>query len=140
MTTIELNQYTITDIENIKFSGFQYTLPQTLLDIIKKIENELQISDTTDKKEHDDKKYNSNKNMKRMDNRNNNNNNNRTNYKPKDLLNEDWESVRNFKTTKIDTKEGVEKSINNIRILLNKISAKNYELQKNVILDSVNEF
>ena len=39
--------YSITDIENIKFSGFQYTLPKTLLDLVKKIEGEIQIQDTT---------------------------------------------------------------------------------------------
>ena len=135
--------YSITDIENIKFSGFQYTLPKTLLDLVKKIEGEIQIQDTTEKKtnDFDDKKYNQYKNMKRTEHKHNrhNNNNNIYNRQP-EIINEDWESIRNFKSTKIETKEGIEKSINNIRILLNKISIKNYETQKKVILDSIQEF
>jgi hypothetical protein len=133
----DLQYYSLTDVENIKFSGFQYTLPAAFLELIKKIESELQVTDFVDKKEHsnnhDERKY-PNKNPKRMDHYNRN----AKNMKP--MNNEDWESIRNFKSTKIETKEGVEKSINNIRILLNKISTKNYETQKNVILESVTEY
>ena len=126
--------YTINDIENIMFNGFEYRLPQNIIDIIKKIENNLNLSNIVDKKDnYEDKgRY---KNIKRVEHSNHKNN---KIIKP--LNNEDWESLRNFKLTKIDTKEGVEKSINNIRILLNKISTKNYETQKNVILDSVTEY
>ena len=132
--------YSIADIENIKFSGFQYTLPKTLLDLVKKIEGEIQIQDVSEKKvnDFDDRKYNQHKNMKRTEHKHNRHNNN-YNRQP-EILNEDWESIRNFKSTKIETKEGIEKSINIIRILLNKISIKNYETQKKVILDSIQEF
>lgn len=135
--------YSIADFENIKFSGFQYTLPKTLIDLVKKIEGEIQIQDTYEKKtnDYDDKKYNHHKNMKRTDHKHNrHNNNNNYNNRQTVILNEDWESIRNFKSTKIETKEGIEKSINNIRILLNKISIKNYETQKKIILDSIQEF
>ena len=39
-----------------------------------------------------------------------------------------------FKVTKVETKIGVEKDINEIRISLNKISNKNYDSQKDIIL------
>ena len=42
-----------------------------------------------------------------------------------------------FKTTKLETKEGVEKQINEIRICLNKISAKNYDAQKDIIFEKI---
>ena len=126
--------YTIKDIDNIMFNGFEYRLPQNIIDIIKKIENELNLSNIVDKKDNYEDKGRF-KNTKRVEHSNHKNN---KNIKP--LNNEDWESLRNFKSTKIDTKEGVEKSINNIRILLNKISTKNYETQKNVILESVTEY
>lgn len=130
--------YTISEIENIKYSGFQYVLPENIIELIKKLESEVQITETTDKKEqsnYEERGRHQYKNVKRIDNFNHRNN---RNLKP--MNNEDWESVRNFKSTKIDTKEGVEKCISNIRILLNKISSKNYETQKNIIVDSVTEY
>jgi len=51
---------------------------------------------------------------------------------------EDWEAIRQFKTTKIETKTGVEKNINDIRILLNKMSAATYEKQCAAIIAEIN--
>lgn len=51
-----------------------------------------------------------------------------------------WENVRNFKTTKIEKKEGIDKKINDIRICLNKISAKNYDTQKETIFNHIQSF
>jgi len=53
-------------------------------------------------------------------------------------IEEDWESVRNFKVTKIEKKEGIEKKINEIRIALNKISEKNKIEQTEKIIDLIN--
>ena len=47
---------------------------------------------------------------------------------------DDWIATKKIKPTKIDVKTGVEKDINDIRISLNKISTKNYESQKEIIL------
>jgi hypothetical protein len=58
------------------------------------------------------------------------------NTKTEDLS---WENVRNFKITKMEKKEGVEKQMNDIRICLNKISAKNYDTQQEIILNYIIE-
>lgn len=47
------------------------------------------------------------------------------------------EEFGEFKPTKIETKEGIEKTINEIRIVLNKMTKKNYEIQRNKILESI---
>jgi len=47
------------------------------------------------------------------------------------------ETFGEFKPTKIETKEGIEKTINEIRIILNKMTKKNYEIQRNKILESI---
>jgi hypothetical protein len=60
-----------------------------------------------------------------------------TNLEKEDLS---WENVRNFKTTKIEKKEGIDKKINDIRICLNKISAKNYDTQKETIFSHIQSF
>ncbi len=62
-------------------------------------------------------KYNNN-NPRSNNNNNNNNNSSATS-------NEDWENVRNFKTTQLAKREGVDKNIDQIRIQLNKFSEKN---------------
>jgi hypothetical protein len=50
-----------------------------------------------------------------------------------------WENVRNFKTTKLEKKEGIDKKINDIRICLNKISAKNYDTQTGTIINHIQD-
>jgi hypothetical protein len=61
------------------------------------------------------------------------------NIKPDYYANPDktWEKVKPFKTTVIDKKEGIDKRINEIRICLNKISNKNYDVQKESIIQSM---
>jgi hypothetical protein len=49
----------------------------------------------------------------------------------------DWSTTRNFKPTILQKKEGIEKEINDIRISLNKISNKNYEIHRDNILQII---
>ena len=67
--------------------------------------------------------------------------NKRRGPKNKDRVVMDWDNVRlpAFTPTKIETKDGIEKQINDFRILLNKISAKNYETQRDIIVIKINE-
>lgn len=53
---------------------------------------------------------------------------------------EDWEAVRAFKATKIEAKVGIEKTVNDVRIALNKMSASNYEKQKDAVLELVGSY
>lgn len=53
---------------------------------------------------------------------------------------EHWNSNKSFNLTKSMTKEGVEKNINDIRISLNKISNKNYETHRDIILNLIENF
>lgn len=52
---------------------------------------------------------------------------------------QEWADIKNFKVTQIKTSEGIEKEINEIRSMLNKLSAKNYETMKETILQRVKE-
>lgn len=47
------------------------------------------------------------------------------------------ETIGEFKPTKLETKEGIEKTINEIRINLNKMTKKNYEIQRNKIIELI---
>ena len=52
---------------------------------------------------------------------------------------EDWNKMRQFKTTKVENKEGIEKGFTDIRVLMNKLSSKNYETQKESIFIMLEE-
>ncbi len=56
-----------------------------------------------------------------------------------DMNIDDWEAMRNFKPTEKQEKVGIDKHINEMRALLNKISKVNYEDQKVVIIDKIND-
>jgi hypothetical protein len=47
------------------------------------------------------------------------------------------ETIGEFKPTKLESKEGIEKTINEIRINLNKMTKKNYEIQRNKIIELI---
>jgi hypothetical protein len=54
--------------------------------------------------------------------------------------NGNWEGQRDFKATKMEKKEGVDKYINDMRGHLNRISVKNYESHRDSIVDELNSF
>lgn len=142
MTQIQ-NYYSLTDFENFLFNGIDYKLSSSVLDIIANLEKELgsveinndHVSTTSsikkpfDKKPFEKKPYKNDYGGKK-DHRSKN----------KEISNDQWETIRNFKTTKIETKEGIDKRINDIRILLNKISSKNYDAQKPIFIQSIKDF
>jgi hypothetical protein len=53
---------------------------------------------------------------------------------------EDWSAMRSFKTTKIEVKTGIEKQVNDLRVLLNKISKGTYEKQRDAILSAFRDY
>lgn len=127
--------YSLEEIENLIFNGIEYQLPQTVIDTIKFIEKELNLPPEVEpsqeiRKPNSGKRHQSSSGGSGGGHRRGQNNKNT----------EDWNALRNFKSTKIETKEGTEKACNDVRILLNKISNKNYETQKNLILEFIRNF
>ena len=67
-------------------------------------------------------------------------------FKQKEARNEtttidkEWESMRSFKATKMESKTGIEKTVNDVRIALNKISATNYDKQRDVVFGLVDNY
>jgi hypothetical protein len=55
-------------------------------------------------------------------------------------MDKEWEMMRSFKATKIESKTGIEKTVNDLRIALNKISASNYDKQRDAIMVLVNGY
>jgi hypothetical protein len=118
---------------------FEYKLPEVVNDTIQQLEKELEVyissvlasqPTETDKQYKKTSQFNSGSQNKK--------------YKMlqgKKMVDEDWENIRKtivFKPTKIVEKEGIEKIVNDIRVSLNKISVKNYETQRDAIIENIN--
>jgi hypothetical protein len=106
--------YTISDFENIKWannSGF--TLPATTIELINSLSEQV-----------------GSPNYVRTPSFTNNAE--KPNYKKKrrpvdDIKSDDWQSLRSFQKTEFVKKDGIEKEIDGIRLLINKLTEKTYD-------------
>ena len=121
-------RYTLQDYSEIVFSDYDYKLPDNVNATIKKLVDEFgtvmhtesRPSETADTKFKKSGYFNNSRKPKRGDN-----------------MEENWEKQKAFKATVMEKKEGIEKSINDIRICLNKISNKNYETHRDTIIEFI---
>jgi hypothetical protein len=134
--------YSLSEIQSIiQQLNNEYILPTSILQTIDRIEKE--INNSSIKKMYSTPSIiSTNENNPIIRNKENRTSyslppstSNINRYKEKDLS---WENIRNFKITKIEKKEGTDKIINDIRICLNKMSNKNYDIQRNAILEFLN--
>ena len=129
-------KYSLEDFRNIRFEGFNFVLPEDTITLISNLS--LEVGSPTYVKTPNFQKQDPSK-MPVGESALNKNNNRRRN-KPREMVNdEDWESVRNFQSTKIEQKEGVEIKINYIKLLLNKLTDKNYIENKDKIIAIMTE-
>lgn len=142
MTSVTL-RYTLEQIEDIVFRGFDYRVPDDVMEkisnlamqvgspdyvktpVFKKRENPMKVdpesmsttSSTSIPKDYP-KKRKGNKAM--------------------EVLNdEDWDSIRTFQTTKIETKVGIDADFDSIRAMINKMTDKNYSDMRNKIVEII---
>jgi len=104
---MSLVQYTIDDFKQHLFDGFDYTLSPTTNELLDKLLGQLNIVDNDQHKKV---------------------------LKPQPSQAQ-WNRSKPFKTTIIDKKEGLEKTMNDIRYCLNNISENNFQLQVTKIME-----
>jgi hypothetical protein len=123
---MNVHSYSIRDIETILYNGISYQLPESVVATIAELSKMIggTVSESTEK---DGSKYKPSYSKTESVNKASNSS-------------QDWDSLRSFKTTKIDVKNGIEKDINLIRSGLNKISVKNYAAQRDFIIQHVKTF
>ena len=112
--------YTIQDFDNIKWSDSSFTLPQETTDLINLLTQQVGAPTYVKTPSFSNKNSNSS------------NNNDRSSYKKKKRHNEevntdDWQALRSFQKTEFVKKEGIEKEIDCIRALINKLTDKTYD-------------
>jgi hypothetical protein len=131
MEKIVTNIYTLENINEILYQGFEYNLPDKILDIISKISLEVGSPDyiktpVFKKRENPLKIENPLAGIKKKRGKN------------IEIVNDtDWELLRTFQTTKMEDKINIDSQIDNIRINLNKLSDKNYIDIRNRIIDII---
>ena len=129
-------KYKLEDIEDISFKGFDYQIPDDVMEkisnlamqvgspdyvktpVFKKRENPMKV-DIND--------INSDKDFKRK----------RKNKAQQITNDDDWENIKTFQTTKIETKTGIDADFDIIRALINKITQKNYLEICNKIIENI---
>ena len=148
MTEIIQRTYTLSQFNNIIFDGITYELPTNIIHILQTLNGLLVDNnqnaptdineDRTNKKpnpSYSRGKYLNTMGAKRDDKP--------AHFSKANMPTKndgtDWAILRNYKTTKIEEKQGTEKTLNEIRITLNKISNKNYEQPRDVILQLIKE-
>jgi len=134
MTTKTL-RYTLEQIEYIILNGFDYEVPDDVMErisdlalkvgspdyvktpVFKKRENPMKSESIVVSKESGKKK--------------------RGNRANEVLNDEDWDSIRTFQTTKIETKTGIDADFDLIRATINKMTDKNYTDMRNKIIEII---
>ena len=128
-----MSSYNLEEYSNIVFNGFKYVLPENIKLIIQNLTTELGVSISSATLHNSTNSYSGHNekdsNYKRISTTKRSKHNNKMGSTDNDA----WDKVKKFQTTKIEKKEGVEKSINDICACLNKISNKNYEIQRESI-------
>jgi len=123
MTQVQVVKYHLQDFVNITFNSFDFSLPDETIELIKSLAH--QVGSPTYIKTPIFQK----RDVKDI---------NMLNFKKKKIsknLDEDWDSIRSFQTTKIEQKVGIDVQIDLIRSYLNKMTDKNFTELKNKIIE-----
>jgi hypothetical protein len=166
-TNLNLKQYTLQDFNTIIWGGFTYDLKDSgVIELIssladkvgapsyiktpvfpkrekqEKVDSNNGSSSSSNSNKYDNKDSRQNvlaTNSGAICNNGNNGNIRRARNKPSQITDDDWNTIRTFQKTELRRVEGIEKRIDTIRSLLNKLTEATYNLVKNEIFDEVKE-
>lgn len=106
--------YTISDFENIKWANNTgFVLPATTIELINSLSEQVGSPNyvKTPSFTNNAEKPNYKKKKRQVD----------------DIKTDDWQSIRSFQKTEFVKKDGIEKEIDGIRLLINKLTEKTYD-------------
>jgi hypothetical protein len=127
------NIYSINKFYDILFQGFDYKLPDETVELISDLAKKVGSPDYV-KTPVFQKKENPIKSDNIKENGQTSLRKNKRGKAVEIISDEDWNAIRNFQTTKIEEKTGLDADIDSIRINLNKITDKNYlDIQDKII-------
>lgn len=159
--------FTVEELMKFAFNGVAYKLPESIKNALKSLESCLEITDTPaeaaaaaagqahthHRREHDSfnggranrydtrgglgKGQSSSESLAKRDVRGKPRKEDWSKKNVNDTKEDDWAVMRSFKPTKLNEKTGIEKTVNDVRVALNKMSVANYEKQKDTVLGYV---
>jgi hypothetical protein len=145
-----LKQYTLQDFNDILSGGFSYDLKDSnVIELISSLSNKVGAptyikTPIFPKREKpnvvgaDQSTSNSNSNASQENSSSSALPNRRPRNKPSQISDEDWTLIRTFQKTELKKTEGIEKRIDTIRSLLNKLTDATYGVIESEILSEVN--
>ena len=146
-----MKQYTLQDFNTIIWGGFSFDLKDVgVVELISSLADKVgapsyiktPVFPKREKQEKQEVKHDSNKPLASLNaggGGNGNGNIRRVKNKPSQITDDDWNMIRNFQKTELRKTEGIEKRIDTIRSLLNKLTETTYSEVKNEIFDEVKE-
>jgi hypothetical protein len=131
-------KYTLNNIQDIVFEGFDFVLPEETLKIISELALQVGSPDYVKtpvfQKRENPMKVEPSKEIASGFKKGG-----RRNKAIEIVNNEDWDSIRSFQTTKMEEKVGLDLQIDLIRGLINKMTDKNYLDNRNKICDIIDK-
>jgi len=128
-------RYSLEQIENIVFNGFDYQIPDSIMETISNLA--MQVGSPNYDRTPIFKKR---ENPMKVEPVQKDNGKKRRGNKTMEVLNDDdWDSIKTFQTTKIESKTGVDADLDSIRSFINKLTDKNYIDMRNKIIDVIDK-
>jgi len=132
-------KYNLKEITDISFSGFNYEISEEQATIINylctQVGSPCLLSNVFQKSDISRVSDNSNSPNSIFKN----NNKKRRGNKSMEINAEDWESIRTFQTTKIEQKIGIDNDIDQIRLLLNKLTDRTFLDMREKIIEKIDK-
>ena len=126
--SVSIQKYSIDDFNSILFQGFDFKLSDETLNIISELALKVGSPDyvKTPVFQKQENIMKASEISKELGDKNGGFKRGRRGKSQEILNNEDWNAIRNFQTTKIEEKSGLDADIDSIRANLNKLTDKNY--------------
>ena len=133
-------KYNLKQISDISYSRFHFEIPEDTYDIINYLCGQVGssgITSTIFTKSTSVVSVSENTNDF-MSSSNGKNNKKKRGNKAMELNSDEWDNIKNFQTTKIEQKTGIDGDINEIRLYLNKLSDKTFLDMREKIIEKIN--
>jgi hypothetical protein len=119
-------KYSLENIQSISKNNFEFIIPENTLNLINYLTKEVGHNIVITNSLYKSKCIEENDNKKK-----------KKNNRSAEISKEEWESLRTFKTTKFEEKQGIENEIDQIRLNLNKLTDKSYNSIKDKIIKNI---
>lgn len=130
-------KYNLKQITDISYSGFQFVIPEDTYEIINYLSTQVGTNGITSNIFTKSAPIeNTNDSMSSFSL--NKNNKKKRGNKSMEITSDEWDSIRTFQPTKIEQKTGIDGDINEIRLLLNKLTDKTFLDMREKIIDKIN--